>query len=118
MDPDPKESPKINKPVMALVLLVVLLPVLFWLSRLSPKQDANDRLSVRTRGAEACAALGMESAGIPEVSAAADAFEADKQLVLSVAARQAESRLQGGTETDATISDLAKDCDATYDNGL
>lgn len=68
------------------------------------------------RGAQACAALDRDSAGLREVAAAVEAFETDMQLVLSIAARRAESQLEGGTDQPDTISELSEDCAAVYDN--
>lgn len=99
-----------------MVLLAIVLPALFWLSRLPSRREFEERKSVSDRGAQACAALARDSAGLREVAAAVDAFEADMQLVLSIAARRAESRLEGGTAEPDTISQLSEDCAAVYDN--
>lgn len=99
-----------------MVLLGILLPALFWLSRLPSRQEFEERKSVSDRGAQACAALDRDSAGLREVAAAVEAFETDMQLVLSIAARRAESQLEGGTDQPDTISELSEDCAAVYDN--
>jgi hypothetical protein len=100
---------------VAVVLLVVMVPAFIWLSRLPSKQDTDERQSVRDRAADACADLRADGAGFPEVTAAVEAFEEDKQLVLSVAARQAESQLQGGSSSPNIISDLANECGDVYE---
>lgn len=112
----PGRSSSIKKSVLAIVMLAIVLPALFWLSRLPSRQEFEERKSVSDRGAQACAALARDSAGLREVAAAVDAFEADMQLVLSIAARRAESRLEGGTAEPDTISQLSVDCAAVYDN--
>ena len=103
-----------TKPLIAVVLLIVAVPALFVLSRLVARQDLDDSRSVRDRAAEACAALDEASVGPAEVTAAVEAFEADKQLVLGIAARQAESKVQGGMSPPTAIGDLATDCRAVY----
>ena len=118
MEPTLQPTPSgVPKAVIAVVVLVVLLPVLVWFSRLPSKRDLDERTSVRDRGAEACAALDAPSAGRDEVDAAVEAFEADRQLVLGIAARQTESQLRDGTATEATVRELAEDCRAVYEPG-
>ena len=98
-----------------MALLVLVLPGLIWLSRLPSQRDWDERTSVRDQAADACSALDRPPAGLAAVSTAVEAFEADKQVALSIAARQAESHLRGGTHTPQTIRDLAADCRAVYE---
>ena len=114
MEPERQGSPGIKKPLLVVALLLLIIPLLILLSRVPAKQDGDERKSVRDQAAAACADLANASAGLSEVAAAVQAFEEDKQLVLSVAARQAESEVRGGLQTPDTIEGLADDCRAVY----
>ena len=103
--------------VVGVIVGGVLLASLGVLARYTTDRDWDERKAVRDRAAAACAALTRDSAGLTAVAAAVDAFEEDKQVALSIAARQADSALRGGTAAPGTIAELAGDCRAVYVGG-
>lgn len=117
MNPDDKVFPQGMGRLIGVIVGLLLLASLGALARYTNSLDFAESESVRKQGADACAALSRPSADLSAVTAAVEAFEDDKQLVLSIAARQAESRLQGGTDTESIVADLATDCRAVYEDG-
>jgi hypothetical protein len=114
MDSDSGVFPPGMGRLIGLIVGGLLLASLGVLARYTSNRDWDERKQVRDRAAVACAALARDSVGLPEVTAAVAAFEDDKQVALSVAARQAESNLRGGTNSPSTVHDLASNCRAVY----
>ena len=105
------QGPK--KAVLVVVALVVLLAGLALLSRIPWQQDLSDRERIRDDAASMCGRLNEEPPSTKVLNATVDAFEDDKQLTLSVIARQVQSEFES-TGSSGSLDKLRSECRKTY----
>ena len=108
---DGGQGPK--RAVLVVVALVVLLIGLAILSRIPWQRDLSDRERVRDEAADMCGRLSGDPPSTEVLDAAVDAFEEDKQLTLSVIARQVQSEVKS-TGSSGGLDKLRSECRQTY----